>query len=106
MSLRDKFASGKSIVVQIQAQLAWHCFYDVSKNRWLAVCPPLNLNAVGETWAELQEYANEATQLLFEDLLAHDELDSFLRRHGWAAVALHDSRPNLNLTRSARRMAE
>jgi len=73
-----------SQVVQIEAKnLVWVGHRDPETGTWIAVCKALNLNAVGDTWAELQECANEAMALLFADLLENSELSDFLYRNGW-----------------------
>jgi hypothetical protein len=69
--------------VQIEARLVWEVARDPQSNAWIGVCRPLNLNAVGDTWAEFQECANEAIALLFTELLKRGELGDFLRSHGW-----------------------
>lgn len=70
-------------VVQIVTNLVWAANRDPATGRWIGVCVPLNLNAVGDTWAELQEAANEAMGLLFTDLFEEGELATFLRQNGW-----------------------
>jgi hypothetical protein len=74
----------RQILVQIDAQLAWQVAHNPIEGRYIGVCKPLNLNAVGDTWVEFTECANEAMQLLFEDLFEQGELEAFLRNHGWS----------------------
>jgi hypothetical protein len=83
MSIKTMFSKPKPTVVQIQANLTWEGFYDPQSRMWTGVCRALNLNASGETWSDLQAEANEAMQLLFEELMENDELESFLERQGW-----------------------
>lgn len=73
----------KPVIVQIQAQILWEVHHDPESNKWIGVCRMLNLNAVGDTWGEFVECANEAMQLLFEDLFEDGELEEFLRLNGW-----------------------
>lgn len=72
--------------IQIQGQITWQAHQDPATGRWLGVCAPLNLNAVGDTYAELQAFANEAMALLFLDLFESRDLDAFLRRNGWKMI--------------------
>lgn len=81
-------AAKKVQVVQIKAQLAWHAYRDPDTNTWIGTCKPLNLNAVGETFDELQACANEAMGLLFADLVETGEFAQFLKRNGWTAGPL------------------
>lgn len=74
--------------VQIQGQIFWIAHRDPATGRWLGVCPPLNLNAVGDTFAELQVCANDAMALLFLDLFESGELQTFLMKNGWQAIGL------------------
>jgi predicted RNase H-like HicB family nuclease len=79
----------KQVLVRIDAQIVWEAIQDPRDGHWFGVCRPLNLNAVGNTWAEFQECANEAITLLLQDLLQTGELEAFLRRNHWhAAVPL------------------
>ena len=69
--------------VQITATLTWEVVQDPHTGQYIGVCRPLNLNGMGASWVEFQECANEAIQLLFQDLFEDDELEAFLRRNGW-----------------------
>ena len=73
----------KVFLVQIEASIVWESYRDPRTGTYTAVCRMLNLNAVGDTAAELQACANEAMQLLFEDLFETGELEKFLRENGW-----------------------
>lgn len=75
--------SKKSITVQIEANITWKVARDPDSGDWVGVCDALNLNAIGDTWADFQECANEAIELLFQDLFREGELDQFLLEHGW-----------------------
>lgn len=72
-------------VVRIDAKIAWLVAYDPATGTYVGICPPLNLNASGETFSELQQSANEAMELLLQDLFEDGELAEFLSRHGWRA---------------------
>ena len=73
------------VTVQIEANLQWMVARDPQSGLWIAVCPPLNLNAMGETWGEVLQAANEAVLLLMCDLFEEGELESFLQQHSWRA---------------------
>jgi hypothetical protein len=73
----------RAVKVQFDATVTWHYAQDPETGAWIGVCPALNLNAVGDTWAEMQEAVVEATGLLFVDLFEAGELESFLREKGW-----------------------
>ncbi|MCX6069409.1 MAG: hypothetical protein NTU91_00910 [Chloroflexi bacterium] len=78
---------GQPVVVHIQATVPWELAQAPLDGHWFGVCRPLNLNAIGDTWAEFQECANEAIQLLLQDLLGGGELEAFLQRNGWRTAA-------------------
>lgn len=71
------------IVIQVKANLVWQVARDPETGIHVGVCPPLNLNAVGDTWGEFMQCANEATGLLLFDLFEDGELDAFLKANGW-----------------------
>jgi len=77
------FGKPKPILVHIEAKLAWEVSRDPETQTWIGICRPLNLNAIGETWAEFHECANDAIALLLTTLLREGQLEIFLRRHGW-----------------------
>ena len=74
---------GKTFLVRIEANLTWRFALDPQSGEWVGVCPMLNLNAGGKTWAECQSVASEAMALLFLDLFEDNELEDFLRQNGW-----------------------
>lgn len=73
----------KPTIVQVQATLVWEGYHDPKSHTWIGVCKALNLNAIGDTWDELQECANDAMQALFLDLFQTGELEAFLRANDW-----------------------
>lgn len=77
------FGKPQQVLVQVDANLAWEVFQDPQSGRWIGVCRPLNLNAVGETWIDFQQAAAEALQLLLIDLFEDGELEAFLRHNNW-----------------------
>ena len=76
-------SSAKGTLVHIEANVIWNAVHDRVSGYWMGACPPLNLNAIGDSWEELQEAANEAMQLLLMDLFREGELERFLRINGW-----------------------
>ena len=77
-------AGTAEVVVRIRAtNIVWRGVQDPKTGHWIGVCDALNLNAVGDTYLELQACANEAVALLMTDLFETGELEAFLRRNGW-----------------------
>lgn len=77
------FGRRDEVRVHITAALTWEVVQDPHTHQYIGVCRALNLNAMGGSWVEFQECANEAMQLLFTDLFEDNELDGFLRQNGW-----------------------
>jgi predicted RNase H-like HicB family nuclease len=71
-------------VVQIQANIQWQVM-QTPANHYVGVCEPMNLSMEASSLDELQSLINETLQLMFEDLLHDNELDAYLREHGWQA---------------------
>jgi hypothetical protein len=78
----------QQLIVQIEGNIQWQTAREPTTGVWIAVSPQLNLNASGDTWGELTEAMNEATAMLFTDLLESGELAAFLREHGWQSSPL------------------
>lgn len=81
------------VTVQIQGNVEWKCFR-ASSGHWVGVCAPLKLTVQADTWAELMEDISHTLDMMFKDLLESQELERFLRDHGWtlAGVIPHTSR--------------
>jgi hypothetical protein len=77
------FGKPKTVLVQIQGTMMWEGYYDLPAKTWIGICKALNLNAIGDTWPELQACANDAMEALFQDLLKTGELEEFLRVNRW-----------------------
>ena len=60
----------RRVIVEIEGTVQWAAHQDEASGMWVGTCRELNLTAVGETWAELQEAGNQATGLLFAELHA------------------------------------
>ena len=73
----------KQVVVQIKTKLTWLVARDPDSGMYVGFCEAMSLNALGETFVEFQEAANEALSLLLDDLFESGELEAFLRRKGW-----------------------
>jgi len=80
------FGTKTKTLVQIRANVPWQAFRDEATGRWYAVCRPLNLNAVGDSWTDMLETAADAIDVLFRSLMREGELERFLRRNGWAPL--------------------
>jgi len=71
-------------VVQIQANIQWQVM-QTPANHYVGVCHPMNLSMEADSLDQLHSIINETLQLLFEDLLHDNELEAYLREHGWHA---------------------
>ena len=69
--------------IEIKAEIQW-LFQKTERGNWLADCALLGLTIQSASPAELAEDISDALGLLFRDLLSSNELDSFLRSHGWS----------------------
>ena len=74
-------------MVQVEANLVWLVARDPDDGHWLGVCQAINATAMGDTWGDFQQCAEESIQLLFEDLFRSGELEAFLRRNGWSTTS-------------------
>lgn len=78
----------KHVIVRIEAQVLWLVTYDQDAKVYMGVCQALNLNAIGDTFIDFQECANEAMHALFSDLVRSGDFAGFLRTHGWQSTPL------------------
>ena len=69
--------------VSISGKVSWTIFEDIKSKRWIAVCRPLNLSVEERTLGELSETIEDAIHALLLDLAQCNELEKFLREHGW-----------------------
>lgn len=72
-------------LIRIQAELVWQCF-PARGGHWVGVCDPLKLTVQAHTWTELMEDIGHTLDAMLKDLLRTNELDKFLRDHGWTPV--------------------
>jgi predicted RNase H-like HicB family nuclease len=80
------------IVVSINANLQWR--YTIGKGgNYVAVCDPLKITLQAKNPTELMEDASDVLNAMFHDLLSSNELDRFLRDHGWTAIGQIPARP-------------
>ena len=82
----------KTVLIEVQAKLAWQCFR-AKGGHWIGVSDPLGLTVQAETWAELMEDIGHTLDAMLKDLMASNELDAFMRDHGWHALGPIPSRP-------------
>lgn len=75
------------VQVQAQANVQWraHCTHS---RVWIGVCDPMNLSVQASSLDELHSVINETMNLLFLDLLVDNELDRFLKDHGWKVARI------------------
>lgn len=72
------------VKIEGHAQVQWRAERGES-GRWIAVCQPMSLVTEADSLDELHSVINESMQLLLVDLLRDNELEPFLREHGWKA---------------------
>jgi hypothetical protein len=68
--------------VEVEGQVLWKCLRAKGGN-YVAVCDPLGLTVQSPTWGELMEDINSTLDAMLRDLLETNDLDRFLRSHGW-----------------------
>jgi len=75
------------VVIRIQgkAQLQWRAQRSPTSKAWIGICEPMNLVMEADSLDELYSVIDEAMQLMLVDLLRDNELEAFLREHGWKA---------------------
>jgi hypothetical protein len=79
--------------IEIKANLPWICVRAKGGN-WVGVCEPLGLTVQAETWSDLMEDIGDTLDALLQDLLVSNELDQFLRDHGWEALGQIPAQPD------------
>lgn len=72
--------------VDVDGTVSWRYAFDPASETWVGICDALNLNAVGDTYAELVEGMNDAVRGLLQDLLEDGDLADFMRARGWRMV--------------------
>ncbi len=70
------------INIEGKAEIQWLAQRSGS-GRWIGVCEAMNLSTEAESLDELHSVINETIQLVLLDLLRDNELDKFLKDHGW-----------------------
>lgn len=78
-------ASRRITVVRIDGRVGWKARQSEGGN-WVAICDPLRLTLQAKTWADLMEDITLTLDAMLKDLLSSDELDRFMREHGWTLV--------------------
>ena len=75
-------------VVHIQGNVHWEVAFDTNAKVYIGLCRMLNLNAIGETWIDFQQSANDAMGALFSDLFQSGEFEKFMQANGWHSSTL------------------
>ncbi len=78
-------ATTSPTVVRINAKLAWKV-QPAQGGNYVAICKPLGLAIQSETWSNLMEDIALTLDAMLKDLLESNDLDKFLRDHGWTLV--------------------
>ena len=69
--------------VSIEASVPWKYCQDPKSGLWVAVCEPFKLTLQAASYPELLESMAEAINEMFTDLAQSDEIEDFLKEHGW-----------------------
>jgi len=72
-------------VVHIDAQVTWNILR-TSSGKYVAVCDPLRLTLQADSLDDLAEDIAIALDAFLKDLIEADEIDKFLREHGWMSA--------------------
>jgi hypothetical protein len=78
-------ASKGSTVVRIDGRVECKILRAKGGN-WLAICESLKLTLQADTWANLMENIALTLDAILKDLLSSNELDKFMREHGWTLI--------------------
>ena len=76
------------VTVELESQLEWQATKSESSGRWVGVCDAMNLSMEADSLDDLRSLIDETMQLVLIDLLEDNELDQFLRAHGWRVERL------------------
>jgi predicted RNase H-like HicB family nuclease len=69
--------------ISIEASVPWKYCQDPQSGLWVAVCGPFKITLQADTYPELLESMAEALNEMFSDLAREDEIEDFLKEHGW-----------------------
>lgn len=81
MSTLNRRKTGTKII--IEAEIDWKVCFDAASKEWIGVCNHLGLTASDTTYSDLVKAINEATDMMFADLLKSGDLDEFLSLRNW-----------------------
>lgn len=69
-----------------RVQLQWRAQKSSTSDHWIGVCDAMNLSVEADSLDELHSVIDESIQLVLRDLLHENELEAFLREHGWSPM--------------------
>jgi hypothetical protein len=81
-----------NVIVRIEGNVAWQWRVGSGGN-YVAMCDPLKITLQASSWIELMEDISSSLDTLLKDLLESNELDAFMREHGWNLLAPIPARP-------------
>ena len=87
-----------TVRITVESALEWRATQTES-NTWIAECDSLGLVIEADSLDDLYSLSQETTSVLLADLFADNELDEFLRSHGWEApelVSVQDRTADVN----------
>ena len=79
-------------VVRINGNVEWKILKGKGGN-WVGICDPLKLTIQSETWADLMEDIALTLDALLKELLGSNDLENFMKEHGWSIVGGIPARP-------------
>jgi len=79
-------------LVRVDGKIQWQCLR-AKGGHWIGICDPLKLTVQADTWADLMEDIGHTLDAMLKDLLGSNELDAFLRDHGWKVIGSIPVRP-------------
>ena len=69
--------------VQLEGSLQWR-YNRTKEGPFVAVCDDLKITLESDSWSDLLEDMALAIDAILKDMFATNELDAFLREHGWS----------------------
>jgi hypothetical protein len=73
-------------VLRFNAEARVHWTLERGEREWVAICDELALTVQGETIEEINHLIVQFMNELFRELLERNELETFLKKHGWTPV--------------------
>jgi hypothetical protein len=75
------------VLVRVHANVQWQWRVGSGGN-YVAMCDPLKITLQAPTYSDLMEDIGNSLDALLKDLMESNELDEFMREHGWTMSAI------------------